>query len=176
MAILKSSIPYAKALFDLAKDKNLLTDIKTDMSSLLDAVNNSPEFKDLISNPTMNKTSKIELFSKLFSGKLKAETSSFLTLLITKGRMAELGSVCESYIHMVNTESNTVLVKLTTASQITDEAKNQIASKALGTAKYEVETIVNPDIIGGYILEFDNKMIDQSLSTKINIIKKDLTK
>lgn len=176
MAVLKSSIPYAKALFQLAKEKNELADVKADANLILESLKGSAEFGNMISNPTISKSNKTEILQKLFSSKIKSETNSFLALLVNKGRISELDSVCEAFIDMVNKESNTVKVRLTTAYKISDDTQKQIAGKAMGESKYEIENIINPDILGGYILEFNNKMLDQSISNKIQTIKNNIDK
>jgi F-type H+-transporting ATPase subunit delta len=176
MAILKTSIPYAKALFELAKEKNMVTDIKSDTQSLVQAIDKSTEFADFISNPIVSSTDKTTTLAKLFGGKIKTETSNFLNILVSKGRISELKSVCEAFQEMANKESNTYQLKLTTATHISDDAKKQIAEKSLGDAKFEIETIVNPEILGGFILEYDNRMLDQSISTKVNTFKKNILK
>ncbi len=176
MAIEKKSIPYAKALFDLAKDKNLLKQIKEDAMALKDICKSSIEFKDLISNPTIANDKKVELLKTIFSGKIQADTLNFLNLLVKKGRLGQLSSICEACIHFINQSENLIQVKLTTASAVSDTEKTAIASKFLGANKYEIENIVNPDIIGGFVLEFDNKIVDSSISNQLNQFKNNLTK
>jgi F-type H+-transporting ATPase subunit delta len=176
MAIEKKSIPYAKALFDLAKEKNLLTQIKSDAVALKDTCKASVEFKDLISNPTIANEKKVELIKTIFSGKIQNETLNFLNLLVKKGRLGQLSSICEACIHFINQSENLIQVKLTTATAVSDTEKTAIASKFLGANKYEIENLVNPDIIGGYVLEFDNKIVDSSISNQLNQFKNNLTK
>lgn len=176
MAVLKSSIPYAKALFQLAKEKSLLSEIKSDANLILTALKQSSEFGNIISNPTISKSHKIEILTKLFATKIQSQSTGFLTLLVNKGRISEIASVCEAFIDMVNRDSNTIKVKLTTASQISDESQKQITAKILGKSNYEIEHVVNSNILGGYVLEFDNKMLDQSVSNKIQTIKNNLDK
>lgn len=176
MAIKKSSTPYAKALFEIAKDKKMTSEVKTDMMSILTSVQGSVELKDLISNPTVAKADKTRILTSIFGSKVKSETLGLLSLMIQKGRIGQLASVCESFIDMANKESNTVAVKITTATQISDDMQHQIAAKVLKDSKFEIEAIIDPTIIGGYVLEFDNKMVDQSISGKIAAFKNQLSK
>lgn len=176
MAIEKKSIPYAKALFDLAKEKNLTAQIKADAIALQETCKLSVEFKDLISNPTIANDKKVSLLNTVFSGKIQTETLNFLNLLVKKGRLSQLSSICEACIHFINQSENLIQVKLTTATAVSDTEKTAIASKFLGANKYEIENLVNPDIIGGYVLEFDNKIVDSSISNQLNQFKNNLTK
>ena len=174
MAVIKSSIPYAKALFDLAKEKNLLAKVKEDVEALRDVCTQSVEFKDIISNPTIANDKKQEILKNLFSGKIQSETLSFLNLLIKKGRLEQLASICESCIQMIHQSENIIQVKLTTATAISDTEQAQIATKFLGNSKYEIESQVNPSIIGGFVIEYDNKILDKSISNQINQFKNNL--
>jgi F-type H+-transporting ATPase subunit delta len=65
-------------------------------------------------------------------------------------------------------------VKLTTATAVTDTEKSQIATKFLGDRKYEIESLVNPKLVGGFVLEFDNKILDNSISTQLQTLKNNL--
>lgn len=176
MSVLKSSIPYAKALFGLARQNNSLSEVKSDIQALLSSLRESQDFNNLISNPTISNPAKTEILSRLFETRLRRETMDFLQLLVRKRRIAQLSSVCESFIDMANKEANTVHVRLITATKVSDSTQKQIAAKTLKNVNYEIENMINPDIIGGYILEFNNKMLDQSISTKIKTIKNNLDK
>jgi F-type H+-transporting ATPase subunit delta len=174
MAIEKNSIPYAKALFSLAIDKKNTAAIKADAQTLKSLAQNHTEFKDLISNPTVSNQTKSNIIKNTFAGKIQPETLNFLFLLIKKGRLGQLGSICETIIHLVNQSENLTQVKLTTATAVTDTEKSQIATKFLGDRKYEIESLVNPELVGGFVLEFDNKILDNSISTQLQTLKNNL--
>jgi F-type H+-transporting ATPase subunit delta len=174
MAIEKNSIPYAKALFSLATEKKNTANIKADALALQSLANGNVEFKDIVKNPTISNSVKAEIIQKLFSGKVQPETLDFLNLLIKKGRLGQLGAICEAVVFFVNQSENLTQVKITTATAVSDQEKAQIASKFLGDRKCEVENIVNPEILGGFVLEFDNKILDNSISTQLQTLKNNL--
>lgn len=175
MAIEKNSIPYAKALFNLSVDKKNTVNVKADAIALMAIANGDENFKDIIKNPTISNTTKSELLQKIFQGKLQQETLDFLQLLVRKGRLSQLASICEALIFLVNQSENLAQVTLTTAYAISDTEKKQIADKFLGSRKYEVESVVKPSIVGGFILEFDHKILDNSISTQLQTLKNNLT-
>lgn len=174
MAIEKNSIPYAKALFSLATEKKNTANIKADAIALQSLAKDNVEFKDIIKNPTISNTVMNDLVQKLFSGKVQPETLDFLRLLIKKGRIGQLASIFEAVVFFVNQSENLTQVKLTTATAISDNEKSQIASKFLGDRKCEIENVVNPEIVGGFVLEFDNKILDNSISTQLQTLKNNL--
>lgn len=171
MASEKSSFPYSKALFELAKDSNSLDTIKNDVSYIKEALNVSVEFNDIIKNPIFKKEQKLKIVEAVFANNISSASLQFLKILVSKNRISQLNSICDGFLALYSEGSNIVSLKLTTASAITDEMKNQLASSIVKNAKVEIQTIVDPSIIGGFIAEFNNQMLDESISTKINKLK-----
>lgn len=171
MAIIKSSTPYAKALFDLAKETNSLEGIKADVVLIKSVLTQSAEFRDFISNPTFQAEKTFGLIDKVFSGKINSNTLNFLKVLVSKNRIAQLDSVCDSFNQLYNQSLNLSDVKLTTAVAVSDEMKHQIATNVVKNSNSQIENIVDPSILGGFIVEFDNKILDQSVLSKLNKIK-----
>jgi len=174
MAIEKNSIPYAKALFSLATDKKNTPSVKADAQALIAVSKDSVEFNDIIKNPTISNQTKTEIINKLFTGTLQKETLDFLHLLIKKRRLGQLASICEAVVFFINQSENLTQVRLTTATAVSDTEKAQIASKFLGERKYEIENVINAEIVGGFVLEFDNKILDNSISTQLKTLKNNL--
>jgi len=148
--------------------------VKADAVTLMSLAQGHIEFKDLISNPTVSNQAKSDIIKNTFTGKLQSETIDFLYLLIKKGRLGQLGSICEAIIYLVNQAENLTQVKLTTATALSDTDKSQIATKFLGNRKYEIQSVVNSALLGGFILEFDNKILDNSISTQLQTLKNNL--
>ena len=171
MATEKSSFPYSKALFELAQDTKNLDAIKNDVSYIKEVLQVSVEFKDIIKNPIFKKEQKLKIVEAVFGAQIAASTIQFLKILVQKNRIAQLDSICDGFMKLYSEGTNIVSLKLTTASAITDEMKNQLASSIVKNAKVEIKTVVDPSIIGGFIAEFNNQMLDESISTKINKLK-----
>lgn len=175
MAIVKNSIPYAKALYSLAVDNNNTAKVKADAITLHSLAIENIEFKDIIKNPTLSASVMNDLIAKLFEGKVQKETLDFLYLLVKKGRLAQLASICETFVFLVNQAENLTQVRLTTAAAISDTEQAQIATKFLENRKFEIVNVVKPEIVGGFVLEFDNKILDNSISSQIQTLKNNLT-
>lgn len=171
MAIVKSSTPYAKALFDLAKESNSLDSIKSDVGLIKSVLSQSSEFRDFISNPTFKADKMNAFIHTIFNGKINEKTLSFLKVLVSKNRINQLDSVCESFNLLYNASLNLSDVKLTTAVAVSDEVKKQIATDVVKNSNSNIENIIDPSILGGFIVEFDNKIFDNSVLSKLNKIK-----
>ena len=99
--------------------------------------------------------------------------------MIKKGREFELPEIVEAYIDQYNAIKGIHKVKLTTAVEVSEELKKSIIEKAVresGVASVELETKVDADLIGGFVLEFNNNLVDASIARDLRDIKKQFSK
>jgi F-type H+-transporting ATPase subunit delta len=95
--------------------------------------------------------------------------------LVTKGREGDLFEITNSFIAQYNEIKGIHIVKLTTAVAISDDLKQSIQLKvntSVSSGTVELETKVDEKLIGGFVLEFDNKLVDASILRDLNDIKK----
>jgi F-type H+-transporting ATPase subunit delta len=171
MSVLKSSLPYAKALFESANEAKIGQEVKNDVLAILNVCKQSEEFNLLIKDPTINSIKKNELIDRLFNTKINDLTLNFIKLLSNKRRIGQLENIFQGFLDHYNKFNNIVALNITTAVSISDDMMNQIASKIIKDVHVETKNIVNPSIIGGFIAEFDQKMLDESIATKLNKLK-----
>jgi F-type H+-transporting ATPase subunit delta len=166
---------YAKSLIDLAQEKGQLNVVYADMQYLNALCKGSREFVNLLASPIINAHKKNAIIAVVTSGKVSAITESFNKLLVNKGREADLVEIVQAFINQYNAINNIRTVQLTTAVAISDNVKKNIESKVKGgefTGTIELETKVNENLIGGFVLEFDNQIVDTSVSNALKNIKK----
>ena len=99
--------------------------------------------------------------------KLGIISSSFNRLLVRKGREAYLPEIITAFIQQYKDYKGIHIVTLTTAIPLTDEVKSVILNKISEAAhlkQVELKTKVNPEIIGGFIMETDGRLIDASIA------------
>jgi F-type H+-transporting ATPase subunit delta len=95
--------------------------------------------------------------------------------LITKGRESELPEIVEAFIEQYNAIKGIHIVTLTTATEISDAVKANIEQKvkqAQGIANIELHAKVDESIIGGFVLEFNNNLVDASIARDLRDVKK----
>jgi F-type H+-transporting ATPase subunit delta len=169
---------YAKSLIDLALEKNLLEVVYADMK-YLDAVSKaSRDFTNLLKSPVINAGQKTSILSAVTKGKVSELTTSFTTLLIKKGREGDLPEIASALVDQYNALKGIHKVKLTTAVQVSDSLKQSIESKIKterGLGDIELETEVDESLIGGFVLEFNNNLVDASILRDLKDIKKQFT-
>lgn len=166
---------YAKSLIDLAVERNLLEDVHNDMLLLQSMCKSSRDFVTLLRSPVIKADKKNKIISTLTEGKVSPLTSSFLALMITKGRESNLPEIATSFTDMYNTMKGISKVKLTTAQPVSDELKQSIIDKmqlSNPSQHIDLETVVNEKLIGGFVLEYNNNMVDASVLRDLKDIKK----
>ena len=94
--------------------------------------------------------------------------------MISRGRESHLEEIAQEYINKINAENNVQKVTLTTAAQLSSLSVDHIlkSTTLVQGTQYELELIIKPEILGGYILRVGDQQIDASVKSKLNQIKK----
>lgn len=166
---------YAKSLVDLAVEQHQLDTIYKDMQYLQFVCKNSPQFVNIMRSPVINATKKQNILNALTDGKISSLTASFNKLLIGKSREEYIPEIITAVIEQYNQIKAIHKVKLTTATEPGEELKAAIVAKIKAETSLkniELETEVKEGLIGGFVLEFDNNLVDASIAKELRDIKK----
>ncbi|UAY52376.1 ATP synthase F1 subunit delta [Ferruginibacter albus] len=166
---------YAKSLIDLSIEQNKLEAVFNDMKMLKSICGISPEFVSMLRSPIILADKKAKIIAAVTEEKTDALTSAFIHLLVTKNRESNLLEIASAFIDQYNEIKNIHLVKLTTAVAISDDVKQSIVQKVStmpGIGTVELEATVNPNLIGGFILETNNNLVDASILRDLKDVKK----
>lgn len=166
---------YAKSLVDLAQEKGQLEVVYKDMQYLQQVVKQSRDFVNLIKSPVIKGDKKNAVLEAVTKDKVSEMTMGFNRLLVSKGREAALPEIVNAFIDQYNAIKGIHRVKLTTAVEPSEELKRSIKQKVsveAGLGQVELETKVDPSIVGGFILEFNNNKVDASILRDLKDIKK----
>jgi F-type H+-transporting ATPase subunit delta len=166
---------YAKSLLDLAVEKDQLGAVYQDMVYLNGMIQVSPELVRVLKSPVIKGDKKEKILEALTKDKLNVISSAFNRLLVRKGRETYLPEIVTAFIHQYKEYQGIHIVTITTAVPLTEEVKSAIVGKvsdSSGFKQVELKSIVNPDIIGGFIIEVDGRLIDASIVYDLSVIKK----
>lgn len=166
---------YAKSLVDLSQEQNQLEAVHGDMLYLKEIFKVSREFKNLMSSPIIASDKKWKIFSAVTQGKIGALTSQFIHLLIKKGREDKLEEIVESFKDQYNEVKGIYEVTLTTATQLSEEARQKFLDKLNTETSFKhvkLFTKVDPAIVGGFVLEYEDKLVDASIKRDLKDIRK----
>jgi F-type H+-transporting ATPase subunit delta len=169
---------YAKSLIDLAIERGNLQSVIGDVEQLASAVKNR-DLQLMLKSPIINADKKENVMKVLFGSSFDATTMAFINICITKGRDGLLPEIASEVMAEYKKMQGITSVKVTTATPLSAEGLEAIKSKLLGstaTAKnVEIETAVNPALIGGYVVEFGDRLYDASVSSKLAVLKKEFS-
>lgn len=166
---------YAKSLIDLASEQGQLETVYADMKYFEAVCKASKDFVNLLRSPIINAEQKIAIIAAVTKGKVSGLTTSFTNLLVKKGRDSDLPEIASAFVDQYNELKNIYRVKLTTAVEVSSELKKSIEQKLQnekGLGSIELETATNDKLIGGFVLEFNNNLVDASVLRDLMDIKK----
>lgn len=169
-------VRYAKAFFSLAKEKNRMDTLKTDIEKVFTVCNQSTDFILLLESPVVSTSKKSELITKIFKGEVDALTLNFLLLITKNKRESFIPIICRNFLELIRKDQNIKSAVLITATEINPKIIDKIVTlmeKELN-AKVELSVEVEPEIIGGMILRIGDKQLDSSVNTQLKKIKQQL--
>jgi F-type H+-transporting ATPase subunit delta len=165
---------YAQALFDLATDEKAVAAIEADLKTLRKMSVDSKDFRTLLASPAFSAGDKGKALAALAAkAKFHATTKKFLGLLAANGRVAILPQVIAGFAELSAKARGVVSAQVTTAVALTAAQSKGVAASlrtALGQDP-EIETRVDPSILGGIKVRVGSRLFDASLRSKLDSLK-----
>lgn len=166
---------YAKSLIDLAIEKGQLDVVYNDTLFLQGIIRGSRELANLLKSPIISPDKKDKILDAVTGGKVSVITTHFIKLLIAKGREVYLAEIVHAFIDQYKEYKGIQTVKLTTAVPVSEEVKKAIIDKVSADKNLksiELVTAVDEKLIGGFVLEIGDEMVDGSIAFDLKNIKK----
>ena len=171
---ISSAERYSLALFELSEEKNILNQIEEQSLSILNLINQSRDFFNIIKDPTISQDDLSKVVNKLaenngFDGLFK----NFLNFLIQKRRFFFIERILKSFIEICSKKRGELIAELKSAKKlssdeikkITDELSTNFSSKMKLNYKYD------ESLIGGLVIQVGSTMIDTSIKNKLQQIE-----
>ena len=178
MSLARIAARYAKSLIDLSKEQNKLEVVHNDIENLVAACTNK-DFLLLCKSPVVPSGKKASIFRTLFEKTFDPMSFGFFNILLRKGREAYMPEVADEFIKQYESIKKITRVRLTTAEKLEASVLQDINSKltsAISTRdNIALESKIRPEIIGGFILEYDDKLYDASVSNQLRLLRKALS-
>lgn len=166
------SVRYARALLKSATDAKIEADVYKEMQTLAKSYTEVPQLRQMIDNPMLSKDTKQQLLLTAVGEKPCELTKAFISLVLKEDRENVMQFIANSYVTLYRQQKNVIRGRLITAAAVSpateQKMRQMVESKTNGTVEFETE--VNPDIIGGFILEYDTYRMDASVKSKLNSI------
>ena len=177
MGSLRVASRYAKALLGLASERGELKAVESDINTLSSLVDSSKEFELLLVSPVVKPDQKKAVLTALLKDKLSEVTFMFIILLVSKGREGAIVSIVEEAKSQLRAMNNIQAATVKTASPLDDDSRAKILAQVakLHNGEVELKEIVDPEILGGFVLRLDDKEIDASIKRQLNTLGRKLT-
>jgi F-type H+-transporting ATPase subunit delta len=168
---------YAQALFEVAKANDSVEQTQEQLTFIARTIGQHEALKEILRHPKISIEQKKGLLQTVFADVWSRTVQNFIELLIDKGRESELSRISEVYQALGNQEKGIVRAYVTTAKPLTDEEKANLVKgfgEKLGKT-LEIESQVDPEIIGGLTVRIGNRLYDGSLKGKLSRFQQQLT-
>ncbi|MGQ4650432.1 ATP synthase F1 subunit delta [Lyngbya aestuarii] len=165
--------PYAEALMSLAQSQNLTERLGEDVTGLLNLLQESPDLEQFLSNPIIKAEDKAAVLQRIVGEQVHHYTMNFLKILVDRRRILFLEGICRQYQALLRKLNQTVLAEVTSTVALNDDQKLSVREKvkAMTSAQQvDLETKIDPDLIGGVIIKVGSQVVDASLRGQIRRI------
>ena len=176
MAGTRAAIRYSKAILDLANSKGVAEVVSDDMKTIATTINGNLELSTFIQNPTIKVEVKEKALLEVFAGS-NAVTKGLFHLLFENKRFEILGAIALEYGKLSDLANGKELAQVTTAFPMDAALEAQVLAKiaTLSDKKITLENIVDPAIIGGFILRIGDKQYNASVYNRLQVLKKEFS-
>ena len=165
---------YSLALYELASENNVLSQVEDQSSSLLNLISLNKDFSNLIKDPTNSQEDLLKVIENISNdNKFDSLLKNFLNFLVTKRRFFYVEQILKSFIETCSQKRGELKAELKSAkelsndeiSKITDELTKNFSSKIKLNYKHD------ESLIGGLVLQVGSTMVDTSIKNKLQQIE-----
>lgn len=176
MAINKVADKYAATFLGIALEKKADAAVNDDMKLIARSVASVPQFAKILENPTINQDIKAKVVFAIFKDKVDKETVSYLEFLVKKGRIGILHDVAVSFSRLRDEKLGLLDVTVSAVVELTEEQKKEVTAflEKKFNKKITVHGVIDEEILGGFVAEAGDTIIDASLKNKLRNVKSKL--
>lgn len=176
MASTRAAIRYAKAILDLANSKGVAEAVNNDMKSIASAIETNTELSTFIQNPTTKVEVKESALLEVFAD-VNGVTKGLFHLLFENKRFEILEAIALEYKNLFDESNGVEVAKVTTAIPMDAALEAKVLAKVatLSDKKITIENIVDPSIIGGFILRIGDQQYNASVANRLQVLKRELS-
>ena len=170
---------YGDALFELAVEEDKVDVLLEETQQLQKILAENEYFGKLMNHPKIIKEEKIKVAKNVFEGRISEELFGFLTIIISKDRYGEIDGILQYFVTRVKEHKGIGIAMVTTAVPLKDSQREAVEKRLLETTQYrsmEMHYSVDASLIGGMVIRIGDRVVDSSISTKLNELQRDLLK
>ena len=164
---------YGEALYTLAKDENLSSQIMDELSVLAQSFHAEPDFIRLLGTPNLSVQERCQILDDSFRGKVQPFVLNFLKILTEKGYMRHFFDCCKAYEESYNRDNGILPVTAITAVSLNPAQAEKLTAKLCQITGKQVKlhNRVDPAVLGGVRLDYDGKRLDDTVSHRLDAVR-----
>jgi F-type H+-transporting ATPase subunit delta len=167
---------YALALFQLAKEQQLLEKVEEELRVVKEVFFVNVELKAILKSPKLLKEKKKEILTEAFAS-LNTYVLNTLMLLIDRHREDEIAAVADEFIELANEEKGIEVAEVYSIRPLSDEERTALSSSfaaKIGKKSLQIENMIDSDMLGGVKIRIGNRIYDGSLRGKLDRLERKL--
>jgi F-type H+-transporting ATPase subunit delta len=166
---------YANALFEAAQEEGRLEPVREQLAQLVEAEREVPELRELLRNPQVDPRARRAALEDVLAGSDEL-LRNFLLVLADKGRAGQLEEIANEFERLVTEHEGIVHAELTTAVELSDAETDKLLKQIEQASgrKVEATRAVDPDLIGGIVLQVGSHRLDASVRGRLDRLRRKL--
>ncbi len=171
MSEIRIASRYAKALLDLGTEEQKLDFLFSEVSFFVSVLRENTVLQAVLKNPVIHGEKKIQILQSIFKNGIGEVLSGFFRIMIKKGRAEALYATAQEFLKQYNQQKDIVSATVTSASPLSDTVIAELVEKVkvyASAAEVQLVQVVDPTLIGGFILKIGDRQIDASVAGKLN--------
>ena len=164
---------YSLALYELASENNVLTQLENQSSSILDLITSSKDFSNFIKDPTNSKDDLLNVINTIFDNKFEILLKNFLNFLIIKRRFFYIEQILKNFIETCSKKRGELKAELKSAKELSNDEISKITDELTKNFSSKIKLNYRHDksLIGGLIVQVGSIMVDTSIKNKLQQIE-----
>lgn len=169
---------YAQAVFELARAEGQLDRVESELFSIAQAMDRSPELRSTLTDPQLPLDKKQSIVDDLIEGRASSLTVGLVQFIVGQGRASELPSIAQAFVETAAASRQKAVAEIRSAVPLDDETVDRLAA-ALGRAtgkNVEPKVIVDESVIGGLVARVGDIVIDGSIARRVNSLREAISR
>jgi F-type H+-transporting ATPase subunit delta len=170
------AIPYARALFGFALEKDAVESVYQDMLALTSLCKSNRDFLLMLKSPILKTEKKQRILTAVFKDAVSEITKGFLKIITAKKRESLLPDMAVAFVEHYKDYKGILTTYVKTAVPLTDELRKEILQVMHTQAKGNVELVeeIKQELIGGFVLQWKDMQYDASILNEVNKMRKSM--
>lgn len=169
---------YASALFELASEKNALTNVEQDLQNLQTLIDDSADLRQLLASPVLSTEQQEKALTAVLTKMgVNEMTSNFMRLVTQNRRLPVVPDVIRAFQGLAAKARGEVSAEVISATPLNEEQTSALKSALKDSVGQDVQLSakVDPSLLGGLVVKIGSRMVDSSLRTKLATMRASLS-